>query len=402
MKFCAQRNLLSMLAKRVDGALGKSTNLMDPAQYLALEAGDERLTAMVARPEIIARATLDAGKLPGKEFLEISSPGSCVLDGETAVPTMSMGDPQERVTAEFKPGKKPKAKEGEEPTLDETGMLLMTSPGVEGIEERHGLTCVDLPRKIKIDLDPSSKMTLRASDLLRYVKLAGIATGEPDPSYDGLLLRARDGKVEMVTATKNQIVVSTFEAEAPRKACFILSYDLVSMIAGMLDPEADVEVYSSPAGGKRQVVFRQGILFGGAPVGESLYALTPLDKFVKFDAILSLDSPFSCKANKQHAQMTCAKLGILKVVKTEIVFDPARKVLVFTKHDVRGSQKIPMPMSDVKGDKLELAISSRHLKAAVDLAEQDEIELRFSGRHSLAVVVIAPNVREYFAPFGEA
>jgi hypothetical protein len=419
MKFSAQRLLMSKLVGKVSPFLVKGSGPYDPGQYLKLEvvkAGDgvrAGITAKIMRQDVMAIATIDAGASEG--MLKVSRGGSCVMAGGFLAGHMEVGNQDESLDFEMitQAPKKAKEKDEEDPMPDSLGKLSMSFPGAKGRRDHVNFASMDIPFDASIasetEEDTKSSAAFQAKNLAKYGTMINIAVGNAQMNldYSLVLLRIGGKAAELVTLNGAQLAIAKVpENTGSKHDEYILPYKPFSVMANQLDEDADVRLYKSKDTARGRVVFNQPIRLGGKHAGQFWVSIPLSEKFVKFaDKIESLDLKYSFKVRKPDLLVFCRKFDLFNVVRTTLTYDPKQGTLVGKKCDQNGDADLSLAVEAIKGDILELDVSSRHITEAANAVsgeqEIQDLQFHFSGKKSLAMIEMGKDIRQYFAPFRE-
>jgi hypothetical protein len=412
MLFQIQKNLLAEVIKITAGALVKGGDPTDPAQYLAIQNKDKKLQISFTSPELVIKVILDKAD----DFLKLDQQGLHFVQGEIVNDLLQRTMVMDKITVDFGKGAAGESLKGEDPSqqpLQVAGNLILSFPNSVTNNEEWTIPCIDqvainISGDPAIDLTGTEKLTVKSKEFSAFVKQVGMAVGKDsgDAKYRNVMIRTNKSPGQVYDIIGNSMVQlawakSTAESVSGQFAMTIPYQDVLTA-SRLLNPELNVEIIYNK-GTPGTAVFVQDVVYGDKPVGKAYFRVTcSSEKFTNFEKVInSLSFSNSCKIKSQQIKPVCNQLDILKPARTQVVLDPKKSALIFSKSEAgRGLGKgIGVPATDIQGDKFEIEVSSRHLTLAVFNAEADEIEWKFSGPRSLSSMVLSPNLVTYFQPY---
>lgn len=413
MKFSIHRTLFSSFLNRLGGAVLKSNAPADPGRYITLKTEKGKLSGTVAREDSMANVTLDQALINDKDILDIESDGSCAVIGMDLISLVCNTGVDGIVRVEYDKSVKLDVEESEEDEDDEDegpkppqlqGALMINQDGLTGKLELYRLVGNKLPDYKAIGVNGSASVAVSGAEFIKAIEKLGLAAGKATQNvgYGHMLFTSSNGQLDMVTMNGYQlcwarVVVTGSDLKA------LAPYDLTLADAKTFDPDYDVRI-SKPDDGPQGVLLSQDVCRNGNAVGLSNYRLfATSSKFADFQSILkNADFKYSCKVKKHYLEHVAKVLSVFDQVKTSVCFDPKKELITFSKTESRGAiEGLEVPITDCKGDKLELFLSSRFIKEAVSQAD-DEIEIKFSGKRTIAMMGLAQNVKLFLQPFSSA
>jgi DNA polymerase III sliding clamp (beta) subunit (PCNA family) len=417
MKIKTQRALLAQIVKTVSPALVKGDTPAEAGQYVILKVDEKELSVIVACDALTAKATIGSSMLEG-EMLEITSGGKYAVNGSMLLHDLSTSAVNDSIVIDFKEQKATaKAKKQEEDELGEdadkaavepesVGTLFIKYPGPKGETDTTRLQCIDLPVDPKIEVDTSSRLTIKGSDFIQYVRQVGIAIGKANMNedYSNVLIKTTGNMVEMVGTNGIQLSLAVFESvDSSKDLRMVLPYEKVAAIAKMIQPDRSVTIYLTE-GQTRDAVFLQDVTYGEKVVGRAMFKIREkTDRFVQYEALIkSLSFISSCKVKRQQLKAACERLEGVTLAKTAMSFDPTKELIAFSKDEGSGGITTHVSIESAQGQKLDMNVSSRHLRVAADATTEEDIELKLSGAKSLGLMVLSPTFSMYFMPFNLA
>ncbi len=406
MKINCHNGLLARMVKCVAGANQKGATPTEVSQYTVLKAFGTKLSAIVARQDFAAIATIDASYMQ-EEMLTIAAEGSFVVDGRALADDFDTADNADVVTIEHKvltskeTAKTPDA-DPENPAPERTGALCISRPAPKGMSELTKLHTVGISINPEVGIAPNAKITLHAAEFSKHLKAVGMSVGKVTMSldYSNVLIKVKGDIVEMVTTNGQQLTKATFPAiDCDKDVQVLLPYDQVLTIMKMCDDKRKITI-TVGKGAPQTVVISQEIEYGDKVVGECTFRLRePACKFVNYEPLIEkLSFVSGCKIRTQDLKAICHKIR-MEPVKAATVFDPEKEVIGLAKKSPTVDKSVVLPVTSATGPRMELDLSSGHLAASADVCPVDEIELKFSGPKSLECMVLGPNLTTYFQPF---
>ena len=399
MKFKAKRvplaHVINMLSHAV---VAKQKNPSDTAGYVRVGLEKAGINLSVSRHDLFVKAIIDVEAVQ-KSILTSEEEGMAVLEGGVLAAFLSRLKEAE-LEVEFKKAPAAEKSEDEEAGPTEVGRLSWTYRGSKG-KKSSSFPCIEMPITEPDLFSLPVKVTMLGNDFASMVRLVGVATGDASENdkYTCALVRVGD-RVEMVTANGQQLGWAKCDGEISSPMYCVVPYHLLQTAAKMFSSDGKIKMTTTDETPAR-IVLMQDIVWSGEVIGKMIARLsTTGEDFFKFDDKLkNLDFNAGCSINTQQARDAIDLMDILDRARTTLVFDPEAKLIEFMKTDAHGEVSSEFPVDKVKGKRVQLDISSKHFKGAVDNATDSELELRFSGSRSMAMIKMSPNMTMYFMPF---
>lgn len=429
MKISIQKPLLEAAMKRVMPFVTGGLTASDPAQYVIVKAAKDAVSFSVVRLDAPARVVLQA--LPGG-LVKVEKEGSVAVDGNLFMKFLRLSKIDSLMDLEFEPlaagesaellesdGKKNGDDDGDGGADD--GDSTASTPGSDGVQvklllgrlrasfstekdEEFGLQVVDLAAEVDLDGSGDSA-TIKGCDFVDVVKRAGATVGDSklDERFTVACVRAVKDNLELATLSDGLIGKGRIPSDTSKDFQAIVKYELLALSAKAIAPEEDVVLCcTNPVGDAPKCLYgKQDLEFGNARVGFLLFRLSNIkDKFPNFEKkVDNLSFSHSCKIVRQQLKDITDVMVLFNHAKTNAVFDPADPAIVFSKRESGKNAKKRLPISAPSGGRIELGISSRHMKKFVDVCEESEVEMCLSGEHSLGRLSVGPRFSMYFMPF---
>ena len=399
MKFEAARAPLAQVTTALSHALVPSTNPSDISRYIHMCLDQKGLSFSVSRPDLFVKAVIDRDAPEPKAIKKVTREGQAVLEGNTLVPFLNRLRDVDIEADMKKSASAPKPDEDSGPS--EIGRL---SWGYKGGKSKKfsSFPCVDVSVTGPELFSTPIKATIYGKDFASMVKLVGVATGDASENdkYTCALVKTSKNKVEMVTANGAQLAWAKYDGDILAPMSCVVPYFLLQTAARIFSPDSKIGIAVTDENPSRLVLV-QDIIWAEKPIGKLVARLnTTGEEFFNFeDKVAKLDFVAGCTFKTQQAKDAIDLVDVLKRAKTSIVFNTDDKMIELVKIDENGEILTDFPIDKTKGEKMQIAVSTGHLKSAIDCMPNAEFELLFSGPHSMAKLKMNENVSMYFVPF---
>ena len=417
MKASIQNQLLQAALGRINKSIIKGKDPAEVGQYLSLVVNEKAFTAIVARRDVVSKIVLDIPKLGS--MASTDGKWNCVFDGDMVSKFLSYARGQDMIHWKYQdvspeegqsaPTPQDSDEDSEEKSdllLAETGRITIEAPGFKGKTSRMTTSCFRIPVDAKVEAKPDSETVIKGQDLVSVIKLLKTSVGEKTMSdaYNNVLFRVKEGVVTLASTNMVQLALSNLTPVSSKLdfAC-TLPFDVLALVVGMLDPNADVSVFMGAD--SRTMIIAQDIVFGSNNAGKAVYkCLLSTERFpnvekriepIQFkttcrvrteeatDAIRCVDAPSDVVRTRFEISATASEAGLLKVDgKQEIAAS-------FALYDCK---------NDTNTDPTHVILSSEHLAQVLSVAGE-EFTLKFSGHNSMACAEISPTSKMYFMTF---
>lgn len=405
MKFSIQRNLLAQYLGRLSGVVEKTDSLSDFKRYIILKVADGKIVSTVYGDDVLATVTMDVDKLGDPDLCKIESDGIYAVNGKDLLATVTKTNIDSRVLVEHEDIKddsfeKP-LQETDDKKLAASGALKVVMDGLGGNTESFWLQCLSIPLPQSLDFDRSDAVTVEASEFCSLIEKTGVTAGKASQNLDRshVMIRTKPtNKLEMATYDGQRFGWAVMDAQFQKELYAIAPHSSCLAVTKTMDADHPAFLL----GNKKALIVLQDIWYGTKEIGNFICRFASLSEtFINFEPyIRNLDFKYSCKVKKSDLDLICSRLAIFEIVKTKCTFDPDNSRIVFEKIDAnKRVDNMVLPISDPKGEKLELFISSRFVKEGSDKCENREVEIKFSGRTSLVLMNISKNFKVFFNPF---
>lgn len=406
--FKIQRDLIHQAARVAGGALVDSNDPNDPGQYLLFRANDGTFGLTVARQDVVARVLVDnAGTL-----LNSSSAVSFALKGKQLLSALGVYASPEMMDVDIKRNASPEPTAEGSDILD-LGTVEFKIPGMKKAEY-FGMQCVNLDVTPTIDETGKNTATVSGIEFVKYVTRVGMAAGKATfrPEFANAMLRARGNRFDIATASTSQLAWAKLDRiDTGNDFSTIVPYELLLAASKVMNEEQNVQIIFNE-GSPGTVVFNQDFVFGGNTVGRLSFRITcSTEKFTRFEDIIEkTDFKFAAKFNTQIVKVAVDKLAKTNdYTKTQVRFSTTEKIMELGKQDGKFVQTSHAEMLEGSGGDLDLEVSIRHFKLAIDASDCQQTKVFFSGKKSLALVQCTDEDKiykdakfvAYFAPFRE-
>ena len=411
MIFRTQTTLFQNVLDCMKVALVKSDQANETGQYVLIKTEGGQLCLAVKHQDVVMKVAID--KAPA-DLLEIGQDGEFAVDGSELSYMFKHFDVADKFHVDFVPTEGDKAepkKESEEEAVDaqeirQLGVLNFNMPTRTKKKncEVWPFPVAEVMIRPKIDSKGANRLTLSVANLAKYIGQVELAVGKEsgNASFRNVMIRKGDAKYEVVAASPNMLAWVTsdkFVSASGGDFKLVALWEQASRVTKMLVPDQDVDIFTDG----ETIVFCQDLLYGSGKekIGKVEIKIScARDPFAKFEGtIKKLDLKWECKLKREHLRGVCHRLERkANLPRTVCAFNPADEEMSFSKKGVVKNASVGI--ADVKGEALEIILSSQYLKACVDAAESEDIIVRFSGVRSLGSMKLSEELTAYFNPYG--
>ena len=412
MIFRTQTTLFTNMLDRMRSALVKSDQANETGQYVLIKTEKGKLYLAVKHQDVVMKVSIDNAPA---DLLEVGQNGEFAVDGSELHYMFSHFDVPDKFHVDFVPTedkkeeqKAPAANDAaiEAQEIRQLGVLNFNMPTRTKKKncEVWPFPVAEVMIKPKIDSKGSNRLTVPVGEFGKFVKQAELAVGKDsgNATFRNVMIRKGGNSYEVVTANPNMLAWIKSDglvSSSGNDFRFIVLWEQASRVSNMLLPDQNVDIFTDG----ESVIFCQELLYGGekAQIGKVEIKIScARDPFAKFEqTIAKLDFKYECKLKREHLRSVCSRLERkANIPRTIAVFSPADEEMSFSKKSVVKNASVGV--ADIKGDGLEIILSSQYLKSCVDNAEADDITIRFSGIRSLGSMILSPQLTAYFNPFG--
>lgn len=418
MKISVQKSLLEQELKSICSVLTKGS-ILDPGRYVVVQVDQDELRMFVARPDLQASVSICKSGL-----LEIQEPGECALDGNFLLKMLEAAT-DDKLVLEFVPltqGADDTLEDDDDSAPPDQDQLDVKKPSDDKVQKKSGtltgsylsseehfsVQTVLWSKACSLDVQGA---TIKSSgrDFSDLVKRVGIAAGDNklDSDHTNVFIRGKADCLDLVTKTTTQLAWAKSPAEIQQECEIIVPYHLLKEAVGMLSGEALEASVVEKSDLPKSLYVRQQSLFGTQTVGYRTARICGTGiKFGSFESRLGqLDFARACKVQRSSLKKICDGLDVFQFVRTKVSYDPSKKKITFSKREANTVLK-PLDVEDASGDPLDLDISSKHIKQAVSVCDEEQLKIEFSGKDSLVMVGVLDRENEsysrfrcYFMPF---
>lgn len=391
-----QRNLMYEAVKRAAGAIVVTDDPADYGQYLSIKYTPETINLTVTRHDVVSRIIIDKAD---SSILEADSPGSFSVRGDRLLEALNGFKTSSTMSV--------KLKKTDVADSDETSVKAeFRMPGIKK-DDVFSMVCADIDIVPNIDERGTDRVTVNGSKFIKYAKAIGISVGKAthNPGFSNVSLSVEGNDFKMIGINDIHITKAKFLRSDAASSDFqmIIPYEMILTAIKVLDPNQDIEIiYNSSA--PRTVVFNQDFVHAGGIIGKFSFRVScAMEKFVNFEKTLSkLDFPYVAKINTQRLKSAVNAIAnnFIDDAKTTVKFD-SDSMLELSKTSATDEASTNVDFISATGGALELKVSSRHLKLALDCCEEDATEIYFSGERTLVMVKCTSDdtLKTYFKPF---
>jgi DNA polymerase III sliding clamp (beta) subunit (PCNA family) len=399
MKFEAKRSPLAQVVSTLSHAMVPSKNPSDTGGYIRVELDKAGINLSVSRHDLFVKVAIDKDAVE-KSIITPKREGMAVLEGSVMSAFLNrLKEPE--VEAEFKKAPASEKSEDEESGPVEVGRLAWSYRGSKG-KRSSTFPCIELAISEPDLFSIPVKATIYGKDFASMVRLVGVATGDASENdkYTCALVRTGEQKVEMITANGQQLGWAKYDGEVSAPMECVVPYSLLQTASKMLNPNGKIKVTSTDESPAR-IVLTQDVTWADNVIGRIAIRLnTTGEDFFKFeDKLGRLDFKTGCSFKTQQAKDAIDLIDILDRARTTLVFNPEEKLIEFMKVDTHGEVSSELPIDKAKGGKMQIDVSSKHLKVAIDNTPDEEMEVSFSGPRSMAMIRVSSNMSMYFMPY---
>ena len=409
MIFRTQTTLFQNVLDCMKVALVKSDQANETGQYVLIKTETGQLHLAVKHQDVVMKVSID--KAPA-DLLEIGQDGEFAVDGTELSYMFKHFDLADKFHVDFVPSEKaePKKDSGEEAVdaqeIRQLGVLNFNMPTRTKKKncEVWPFPVAEVMIRPKIDSKGNNRLTLSVATLAKHIGQVELAVGKDsgNASFRNVMIRKGDAKYEVVAASPNMLAwieSDKFVSASGGDFKLVALWEQASRVSKMLVPEQDVDIFTDG----EAIVFCQDLLYGSGKekIGKVEIKIScARDPFAKFEkTIEKLDLKWECKLKREHLRGVCHRLERkLNLPRTICAFSPADEEMSFSKKGAVTNASVGI--ADVKGDALEIILSSQYLKACVDAAESDDIMVKFSGVRSLGSMKLSDELTAYFNPYG--
>lgn len=398
MNISTQRTLFAEATRRISNAVIKG-DVENPGYFVTLKTQGSQFSLTVNREDLVATAALDAELI---NTLKVSGQGEHSVGGELFIKMIMDTAVEGDASLEYL--KTNSSYQAEEDDREFKGSIRGVLPGLVK-NERCLLQCIKQASPPEIVPDMGTEVIIAGNKFASLLQKIGIASGKStgDPSWTQVLVRANGENIDLATFNGLQLGWAQFNTDKAGELQARVPYDIMASVSSMLDKETPVCLYApQDKEGPKGLIIRQDIRLGTIKVGVASYRLFAMqEKFPKFEKMVKqLSFRSTCKANLGNLKQTVRRLGVVGISRTKMVFSAAEKTIIFSKESSEASSEdIVLPLLHAEGSDVEMFISSRILKAAVDKCEDEEVEIKFTGASGLVLFTVSPDFKMFFQPF---